>query len=385
MDDVVTSPALPQPEATRPLGPRVRPPAWLPWALAMAVVAVMVGIVVWNLLSRLSTVLTIVVIAWFISLAMEPPVRWLVRRGMRRGLATTLVMVGSLVAVAVVLALFGGLFVGQLIDLVQDLPRVYETLTGALEERFGVAVPPSDELLSRAAQSWGSNLATGVLGLGGSILGALFVASAVMLVVSYMVAAGPRFRAAVCALLVPQRQRELLHLWEVTQTKVADFISSRLVLAALATVFTFVFLTVVDVPYALPLAAFTGLISQFVPTIGTYLGGIVPMAVALTVSPLTALGVLIFVLVYQQVENLIFAPKVSERALELNAAVAFLAVIAFGAMFGALGAFLALPVAATIQAISGTYVRRHELVESELLQEEKAPDDPPVADASDPT
>ena len=379
-------PALPQPEATRTVGPRMRPPAWLPWALAMAVVAVMVGVVVWNLLSKLGTVLTIVVIAWFISLAMEPPVRWLVRRGMRRGLATTLVMVGSLVAVAVVLALFGGLFVGQLIDLVQDLPRVYETLTGAFEERFGVAVPPSDELLSRAARSWGSNLATGVLGVGGSILGALFVASAVMLVVSYMVSAGPRFRAAVCALLVPQRQRELLHLWEVTQTKVSDFISSRLVLAALATAFTFVFLTVVDVPYALPLAAFTGLISQFVPTIGTYLGGIVPMAVALTVSPLTALGVLIFVLVYQQVENLIFAPKVSERALELNAAVAFLAVIAFGAMFGALGAFLALPVAATIQAISGTYVRRHELVESEFLQEDRAPapDDPTVAGASGP-
>jgi predicted PurR-regulated permease PerM len=340
----------------------------------MAVIAVFAGVLAWRALGQLGTVLTIVVISWFISLAMEPVVKWLVAHRVKRGLATGLVMIGSLVGIGVVLPLVGGLFVAQLVDLVQDVPRLYVQLTETLDTNFGVALPETDEVVSRLANDWGDDVAFGILGVGGSILGFLFTTSAVLLVVYYMVSSGPRFRAAICRLLAPRRQVEVLNIWEVSQAKVADFINSRLVLAALSTVFTFAFLTIVGVPYALPLAAFTGVVSQFVPTIGTYLGGILPVAVAIAVSPLTALGVLAFILAYQQVENLIFAPKVSARSLELNPAMSFLAVLAFGAVFGALGAFLALPVAATIQAVSATYVRRHELVDSDLLKAEPGQD-----------
>jgi predicted PurR-regulated permease PerM len=218
-----------------------------------------------------------------------------------------------------------------------------------------------------------------------------------------MASAGPKFRAAVCRYLAPHRQREVLRLWEVSQDKVAGFINSRLVLAAISTVATWLFLQLLGIPYALPLAVFTGLVSQFIPTVGTYIGGALPVLVALTVSPLRALAVLAFIIGYQQVENLVLTPKVSQRSLALNPAVAFLSVIAAGAVFGALGAFLALPVVATIQAVMSTYVRRHELVDSALLQEEAvgrrrdgdAPGDggdlpgegelrPPVASPSDP-
>ena len=113
------------------------------------------------------------------------------------------------------------------------------------------------------------------------------------------------------------------------------------------------------------------MVSQFVPTIGTYIGGALPIAVALAVDPVKGLLTLAFIVGYQQVENLIFSPKVSSRSLEINPAISFLAVIAFGAVFGPIGAFLALPVAATIQAVSSTYIRRHDLVDDELLQEDE--------------
>lgn len=167
----------------------------------------------------------------------------------------------------------------------------------------------------------------------------------------------------------------MLRLWEITQVKVSDFISSRVVLAALSAAFTAVFLVIMGTPYALPLALFTGVVSQFVPTIGTYIGGALPVAVALTSQGLPqALGVLAFIIAYQQLENLYFSPKVSARALEMNPAVSFVAVLAFGAVFGALGAFLALPIAATIQAVGNTYLQRHELVDSDMLRD-PVPDD----------
>ncbi|GEA80885.1 AI-2E family transporter [Cellulomonas uda] len=346
-----------------------RPPAWLPRALLMCVLAVFAAVLVWRSLGLLTNVITIVVWSWFIALAMEPPIRWLVRHGLRRTRATGLVMLGAGVVVTVVVALFGSLFVQQVVDFVTHLPDYYADLAEWLDDRFGAQIPTADEALDTLGTHWQS-LAPGIIGAGASLIGGIFNATSILLVTYYMASAGPRFRAAVLAYLEPSRQREVLRVWEVSQEKVADFINSRLVLAALSTAFTWVFFMLIHVPYALPLAAFTGVVSQFVPTIGTYIGGALPVAVALTVSPVKALLVIAWIIAYQQVENYLFSPKISARALLLNPAVSFLGVIGFGAVFGAMGAFLALPVMATIQAVASTYVRRHEIVDDPLLRED---------------
>jgi len=348
-----------------------RPPPWLWRALLMALVTVVVGIWIWRSLGLLTNVITIIVIAWFIALAMEPSIKWLVRHGIRRTRATGIVMSSALLGGAAILILFGGLFIDQLVQLIASLPEYYTDLATWLDSSFDVQIPEADEAIAQIGANW-RDLAPGIVGAGASVVNGLFTASAVLLVVYYMGSQGPKFRAAVLGVFAPNRQVEVLRLWEVSQAKVADFITSRLVLAGLSTAFTFVFLTIVRVPYALPLAAFTGIVSQFIPTIGTYIGGALPVAVALTISPAKGLLVLLFIIAYQQVENLIFSPKVSAQSLELNPAVSFLGVIGFGALFGALGAFLALPVLATIQAISHTYIRRHDLVDSPLLQEDVA-------------
>ncbi len=358
--------------STSSTGGSTRPPRWLPRALVMAGAAAWVGILAWRGLAQLGTVLTIIAISWFISLALDPAVAWLVRRRVRRTRATGLVMIASILAVAGIAWVFGDLFVRQLVQLVASTPALYESVREDLGNRFDVALPESDDLVTQVLQRWGDDLATTLIGFGGSVASVLFVGSAVLLVTYYMTSSGPRFRAAVCRTFTPSRQVEILRVWEVAQDKVSDFLTSRIVLAVLSTVATFVFLTVVGVPYALPLAAFTGVVSQFVPTIGTYIGGALPIVVALANGVGQAVAVLIFIIAYQQLENMVLAPRVSARSMELNPAVSFLAVLGFGALFGALGAFLALPVAATIQAASSTYVRRHDLVDSAMLEDPDA-------------
>lgn len=357
--EVVTPPpaAVPLPSTMRSLLP----------VLTGAVVAAWLAILLWRAATLLGGVLAIVVIAWFLSLAMDPLVAGLMRHRVRRGPATGLVMFVSLAGVVAVAWVFGDLFVEQLVALVASLPIVYGALRDGAAERFGVVLPESDEVVANALARWGDDLAVALLTLGGSVVGAIATASSVLLVAYYMTAYGPRLRATICRTLSPERQAQVLYLWELSTAKVSDFINSRILLAGLCTVFTGIFLTIVKVPYALPLALFTGVVSQFVPTIGTYIGGALPIAVALSISVPTGLAVLLFVIGYQQVENLVFSPKVSARSLELNPAVSFLAVIAFGAVFGPLGAFLGLPVAATVQAVANTYVRRHDLIESAML------------------
>ncbi|WP_402467377.1 AI-2E family transporter [Isoptericola aurantiacus] len=352
-----------------------RPPRWVPRVLVMGAVAVFVAAWAWDALGQLSTLFVYLLVAFFVTLALEPIVVWLVRHGWRRGVAAGAAFFGSVVVAVVVLAMFGNLFVQQLVQLVRVLPELYVTISGDIERSFDVDLPASDVLLQQLVTEYGSDVASGTLAVGSTLVGVVFAALTIGLVTYYLMAAGPQFRAAVCRWLSPDRQTEVLRLWEITQVKVSDFISSRIVLAALSAAFTAVFLVIMGTPYALPLALFTGVVSQFVPTIGTYIGGALPVAVALTSQGLPqGLAVLAFIIAYQQLENLYFSPKISARALEMNPAVSFVVVLAFGAVFGALGAFLALPIAATIQAVANTYLQRHELVDSDLLR------DPEVAE-----
>ncbi|GAA4843606.1 hypothetical protein GCM10023221_22240 [Luteimicrobium xylanilyticum] len=355
-----------------------RPPRWFARGLVMAAVAVFVAAFAWHAFFQLKGLIVNVLIAFFISLALEPIVLWLVRHGWKRGLAAGAALVGTILFALVIVALFGNLFVQQLLALFRNVPAMYTDLQDWLSRTFDVTIPDSSELIKDAMGRWGDDVASGVLLVGTTVVSALFAITTILLVVYYLSAAGPRFRAAVCARLTPNRQTEVLMLWETAQRKASDFITSRVVLAALSSAFSFVFLTILRTPYALPLALFTGIVSQFVPTIGTYIGGALPVIVALTSQGIPqALAVLAFIIAYQQIENYIFSPKVSAKALEMNPAVAFLVVLAFGAVFGAIGAFLALPVAATVQAVMDTYWKRHELVESEMLRdpERAAPKD----------
>ena len=119
-----------------------------------------------------------------------------------------------------------------------------------------------------------------------------------------------------------------------------------------------------------------GITSQFIPTVGTYIGGALPLLVALTEGPVAAGLTLAFVLVYQQIENYVLSPRITARTMQLHPAVAFGTVIAGASILGGIGALLALPAAAIIQAIGSTYFRRHEVVSSELVGETEAEEPP---------
>lgn len=336
----------------------------------MAVAAGFLALFAWHAGGALLGLAAMLVVSFFLALSFEPMVLWLVRRGLRRGVAAGLSMVGTALVVLGIVGVSGQLFVAQVIQLGRAVPGVYARVQELLLERFSITVPDADEVLLTAVERWGQELAGRALGVGSSIVNGVFAVTTVVIVTYYLCAAGPRFRASICRWLAPKRQTEVLRIWEVAQVRVSDFITTRIVLAAIATVVTVVFLTVIGTPYALPLGLFTGVVSQFVPTIGVYLGGGLPAVIALsTQTPWHALGVIGFVVAYQQVENFVISPKVSARTLEMNPAVSLVVVIAFGAVFGWLGAFLALPVAATVQAVATTYVNRHELVDSELFRD----------------
>jgi predicted PurR-regulated permease PerM len=106
----------------------------------------------------------------------------------------------------------------------------------------------------------------------------------------------------------------------------------------------------------------TGIVAQFVPTIGTYIAIVLPVLVGL-LSPNPWLGVIALAwgLLYQQVENIAIEPRISARAVNVNPAVSFGAVLLGTALFGIAGAFLAVPVVAMLLALIDIYAKRYDL------------------------
>ena len=125
------------------------------------------------------------------------------------------------------------------------------------------------------------------------------------------------------------------------------------------------------------MALWVGFVSQFLPVIGTYIAGVLPLVLTFVDSPVKAMIVIGFIAVYQQVENYFFAPKVTARTLELHPALAFGGALVGGAVLGPVGAFLALPAVAMGQALASSWGTRHDVIDDPLtfLQASKPPRD----------
>ena len=358
-----TSPA----RAPQAPDPRALPP-WLPRAIGLCLLGVAGLFVVWWLLQRLRTLLILVLVSLFLAIAIEPAVNSLARRGWRRGVATAVVFLVLFVAAAGFVVAIGSLVVDQVSNLADALPGYVEEAIAFVNRTFDTRLS-SDTLVAQLSSTespvrrFATGLAGSALGVGVQLLTLVFQLLTVALFSFYLAADGPRFRRAVLSVLAPRRQREVLRAWDLAVEQTGGYVYSRVLLAAASTVATWAFLWLIGVPNPLALAIWVGVVSQFVPTVGAYLAGALPTLVALLSSPLDAVWVVAFIVAYQQVENYLLAPRITARTMSLHPAVAFGAVIAGAALLGGVGALLALPVTATLQAFSATYIRRHEVVE----------------------
>ena len=343
-----------------------RLPRWYIKAVWYTIFAVLVSISGWYVASKLTDLMITVAICFFIAFAVEPTVNRLSARGWRRGRATLLVYAVGLAAIVGFSAMFGQLIVQQLADIMARIPELYADLQGWIDAQFGLSLPDPSALVNQYWDDAVQTVANSVFAVLNEAATFLFGTLTVLLVTYYLIADGPQFRRAVCSVLPANRQREVLAIWDVAIEKTSSYLVSRVTLALVCGTAMTVFLFAIGVDNALILGIMTGSISAFVPTVGTYIGGALPVIMALGQSVWQGVATLVFVIAYQQVENLTIEPRISARAMELNTAVSFLSVLAGAAVLGPIGALLALPFAATVKAFVGTYLRRNEVVENAL-------------------
>jgi predicted PurR-regulated permease PerM len=302
-------------------------------------------------------VLTWILISIFLALALNPAVEWFQRRGIRhRGVAAALTYLVTLSALTMIGALFIPTLVDQVNQFVDSIPRYVDDLTrgrgrlGFLEREYQVV-----EKVREAISEGG---ATRILGVSGtalaitkSIVTAIVALVTITFMTFFMLLEGPGWVERSLALL-PEGSRER---WrsvgrEIYRT-VGGYVSGNLLISLIAGVTSTLVLLVLDVPYAVALGLVVALL-DLIPLAGATLAAIIVSTVAFLEDPFPAgVVVLIFFVVYQQIENHVLQPLVYGRTVELSPLAVLIAVLIGAELAGVLGALAAIPVAGTIQVI----------------------------------
>jgi len=363
---------VPDESPERPESPPVRwPPRWI-----VAVVVVFwigwlgsgVAVDVWH---RISGLVLLLVISLFLALAIEPGVNRLAQRGWRRGRATATIIFGVILAVGVFIGAMGTLIGTQIADLLANSETYISDTVDTINDWFGTEIDPEQVIAdfndpNGSVQQFIDSQQDDAIRLSGQVLNGLLAAFSVLLFSYYLVADGPRLRRSICSRLSPDRQERVLAAWELAINKTGGYLYSRLLLSLMSAFFHWAVFAAAGVRSPVALALWVGLVSQFLPVIGTYIAGILPVLITFLDSPVRALIVLGVIVVYQQLENYLISPKVTARTMELHPAVAFGSALAGLALLGPAGAVLALPTAAMAQALISEWGARHDVIDSPL-------------------
>jgi predicted PurR-regulated permease PerM len=296
-------------------------------------------------------VIKILAIALFTAIALGPLVDLVQRSGLRRGwsiaavyLALALGIVGAGVAIVPSSA-------AQVRRLARDgqhaLTDVQRNPTfRRYDKRYHITTKLQAQL-RKLPQRAGSlsgplrDVTVGVFGFMTNLVAVLSIAFLLLL-------NSRRYSDLALASLAPRHARRWQRLVPQIYQAVSHYVLGNLAISAIAGAGAWLALTLLGVPFALPLAFLVAFL-DLIPMIGATLAAVAVALVALLVSPIACLAWVLYAVVYQQVENYVIQPVVYRRAVEVSPLVTIVAVMTGAALLGLLGALLAIPVAAALQ------------------------------------
>ncbi len=353
-----------------PLAASLRKPR-PPWSAQAFAIAIGLLLVTWaaiTLLGHVRYLLWWAVIAAFLYFAMAPAVDWLVGHRVKRGLATAMVMLALIFSVIGLIAAMTPLIISETENMISDVPKMVDSAKNLLTH-FGVNLdlPSNTSQIQSALSTLQGHLpdvAGGALSITSAVLGGFFEFFVILLFTFFLLANQDRFRRFVLSFFKPGTQTVVGQAWDIAVFKTGGYLYSRILTSILAGTVVGIALALLDCPYPVALAIWYGLVSQFLPMIGTYVAASLPLLILLTINPMHALIFIIVLAAWIPFQDYVISPRVSARTMELTPASALIALLAGGAMFGPLGAFLALPAAAVIQSVATAFFPRHEVVEN---------------------
>jgi predicted PurR-regulated permease PerM len=322
-------------------------------ALRIALIVLVVAVatyVVW----RLSNVVLLAFVAIILASALAAPISVLEHRGVPRILALLAVYAAVIGIIVGALLLIVPPLAAQLTELAQRLPAFGQELWGVIEPWFVAAGVPTDpdEIFDLVIGQLGNM--TGVIdqltGIPMIIASGVFGLATVAFMSALIILEQDRGRRWLLRFVAPAQRDEVRAVGRKSVERLGAYVRGQLFVMAVVGTAVTIGLTLLGVPFALPLGVLAFLF-EIVPIVGPIIAGIPIVIIAFLESPVQGVIALIGFAVIQQLESYVLIPLVQGRVIEISPLVALLAILAGGTLGGILGALLAIPAVAVATVI----------------------------------
>ena len=337
----------------------------------LRIIAIIIGFAIALLfLSTVRQALSLIFIAAFLALALHNPVTAIssrITRG-RRGAATAIAYFLVVGLIGLFLSTIVPPFVEQTGEFLDNLPEYVDDF--ASDEGF-IADTVRKYELDNEIREFGENLrnqlgdTTGPIFSGITQIGTAIVSLLTVLVLAFfMLVEGPEWLRRFWLLQPEDKREHRIELARRMHHVITSYVNGQMFIALLAASASLVMMLIVGIPFALPLAGLVGLFG-LIPLVGATLGSVVVILVAASQSVYAAVAMLIFFLVYQQIENNVIQPYIQSRTLEVSPLLVLIAVIFGISIGGILGGFVAIPAAACIRILLIDYLENRNKIKLE--------------------
>ena len=311
----------------------------------------------------IGSTLMLVVVSMFLAAGLDPAVRFFERHGMRRSYAVLTVIVAFLGAVALFLVAIVPVIIDQVNSLTANVPLWLDQLqhngqVQRLDDEYDVIDKVRDYVTNG---DFAGAIFGGAVGIGLAVLGALFNAFIVIVLTLYFLASLDTIKSALWRLAPASRRDRVGRLGDRIFRSVGGYVSGAFLVAMCAGVSSLVFLFAVGLSqYAVALAFVVALL-DVIPMIGATIGAVIVTAIAFAEDWRIGLACIVFYVIYQQVENYVVYPRVMSKSVDVPGSVTVIAALVGAALFGVVGALLAIPTAASLLMLTReVWVRRQD-------------------------
>jgi predicted PurR-regulated permease PerM len=329
------------------------------FSLRTVVAVILIVIAAWAALSLLSItrqVITWLLVALFFAMALNPAVEWFLRHGIkRRGQAVGLTFVLALLGIAAIGYAFIPTLVNNVNDFVQAVPGYVDDLTkgkgrfGFLETKYHI-VEKIREQIDKGGASKVLGLTGAALSITKSVISLVVATITIAFLTFFMLLEGPVWVDRFYGLIPEGSRQRWRKVGDDIYRTVGGYVTGNLAISLIAGTLTTIVLLVLDVPFAIALGVIVAIL-DLIPLAGATIAGVIISAVAFIHSITAGIIVVVFFVVYQQIENHFLQPVIYSRTVQLSPLIVLVSILIGAKVAGILGALGAIPVAGAIQVL----------------------------------
>ena len=327
-------------------------------------------------LASIGSALLIIFVSFFSVAVLSPVATAMERRlGWSRALCATLLVLGIVIAIAGVVLVLAQAIGDAVRGFSRDLPEILDQVRRSDVGDFINGGSGSLDTLREHATDITSGVATvssGVADVGVSAFGAVTLFFSVIFLTLFGLSDEPRVRDWIGGLMYRDKRERYLDVTNRIVNTTSRYMLGNLAISVICGTVYGVTAVILDLPYPLALALIAGLL-DLIPTVGATIAGVIIGVVALSVSVEALVAFAIVMVVYQQIENYVLQPTIIGRAARVSGFTVLVSVLAFGALFGFIGAIIGVPIAAGLQILveEFTAARRARVAAADLAEQQQ--------------